>query len=62
MKNEAAFGYEACLRHTERKECALLFKMKRGAGISGQFYIPKICLNFSIIVSGWTGCRVKRDR
>ena len=24
MKNEAAFGYEACLRHTEKKECALL--------------------------------------
>ena len=24
IKNEAAFGYEACLRHTERLECASL--------------------------------------
>ena len=28
MKNEAAFGYEACLRHTEKLECASLHASK----------------------------------
>ena len=45
MKNEAAFGYEAWLRHTENLECASLHASENCLAIRERFVATKLPLH-----------------